>query len=180
MAYWFWVFMLYSFVGFVLEVLFARAIHNQKRDRKCLYFLPLCPVYGLGAMLILLLPAGVRANPLLLFLLGGIAATLAEFLMGLFYEYAAGVRFWDYSHLPLNVGGKVCLLFTALWGLLALGLWHGVHPPVARFIALIPGWLTLPAVAFFLLDAGITLHILRREGHTDALKWYAQAPVRSH
>ena len=50
MARWFWYFMLYSFLGFVLEVLFARAIRNPKRDRKCFYFLPLCPVYGLGAV----------------------------------------------------------------------------------------------------------------------------------
>ena len=44
MAEWFWYFVLYSFVGFVLEVLFARATGNPKRDRKCHLFLPLCPV----------------------------------------------------------------------------------------------------------------------------------------
>ncbi len=178
MANWFWTFVLYSFIGFVLEVLFARVIHNPKRDRKCLYFLPLCPVYGLGAVLILLLPTSVRANPLLLFLFGGLAATAAEFFMGLFYEYVAKVRFWDYSHLPLNVGGQVCLLFTAAWGLLSLGLVYGVQPQIARLIPLIPSWLTLPAVLFLGLDVGFTLYVLRRERHTDALKWYARKKKR--
>ena len=46
---WLWYFIIYSFCGFLLEVAFARAIRHPKRDRKCLIFLPLCPVYGLGA-----------------------------------------------------------------------------------------------------------------------------------
>ena len=94
-----------SFVGFVLEVLFARATGNPKRDRKCHLFLPLCPVYGLGAVLILLLPPAVLANPLLLFLCGSLVATAAEYAMAVVYHYAAGVDFWDYSHLPLQLGG---------------------------------------------------------------------------
>ena len=57
MAAWFWYFVLYSFLGFLVEVVFARITHNPKRDRKCLYFLPLCPVYGLGVLLMLALPA---------------------------------------------------------------------------------------------------------------------------
>lgn len=178
MAAWFWYFVLYSFIGFVLEVLFARIIRNPKKDRKCFYFLPLCPMYGLGALLILWLPASVRASPLPLFLLGGLAATAAEFLTGVFYEKTAGVRFWDYSDLPLNIGGQVCLLFTAIWGLLSLVLVYGVHPQISGLVRLIPGWLTLPAVLFLILDAGFTLYVLRRDKHTDALKWYAR-PVRA-
>ena len=67
MILWFWYFVIYSFLGFLTEVAFARLTRNPKRDRKCRYFLPLCPVYGLGAIAILLLPEPVRQNPLLLF-----------------------------------------------------------------------------------------------------------------
>lgn len=172
MAKWFWFFIVYSFIGFVLEVLFARVIHNPKKDRKCLYFLPLCPMYGLGALFILWLPTGVKASPLLLFLFGGMAATAAEFLTGVFYEKVAKVRFWDYGHLPLNIGGQVCLLFTAMWGLLAMALVYGIHPLVINFASLIPYWLTLPAVLFLALDFGFTLFVLRRDKHTDVLMWY--------
>lgn len=135
----FWTFIIYSFIGFVLEVLFALATGNPKRDRKCLYLLPICPVYGLGVLFILVLPAPVQENPFFLFLLGGLAATAAELLMGLFYEKLAGVRFWDYRHLPFQVGGKVCLLFTGIWGLLSLGLVYFAHPLLAGIISSIPG-----------------------------------------
>ena len=145
---------------------------QSKKDRKCLYFLPLCPVYGFGAVLILLLPPAVRQNPWLLFPCAALTATAAEYLLGLFYERVAKVQFWDYSHLPLNVGGKVCLLFTAMWGALAMGLVYWVHPWVALLVSRIPGWLTLPAVLFLGLDIFFTLYVLRRERSTDALLWY--------
>ena len=89
MAEWFWYFVLYSFVGFVLEVLFARVTGNPKRDRKCHLFLPLCPVYGLGAVLILLLPPAVLQSPAAVFL-RRTGATAAEYVMAVVYHYAAG------------------------------------------------------------------------------------------
>ena len=66
MARWFWYFLVYSFLGFCLEVLFARVTGAEKRDRKCFLLAPLCPVYGAGALTILALPPFVRSRPLLL------------------------------------------------------------------------------------------------------------------
>ncbi|MEQ2444236.1 putative ABC transporter permease [Pseudoflavonifractor sp. CLA-AP-H29] len=172
MAKWFWYFVLYSFVGFVLEVLFARATGNPKRDRKCHLFLPLCPVYGLGAVLILLLPPAVLANPLLLFLCGSLVATAAEYAMAVVYHYAAGVDFWDYSHLPLQLGGRVCLLFSGLWGLLALGLMSLIQPWASVLLPTIPLWATLAAAVLVAADAVLTFYVLRRERSTEALRWY--------
>lgn len=92
--------------------------------------LPLCPVYGVGALLIVHLPSAVQARPVLLFLCGALAATAVEYGMDFFYEKVLGVRFWDYSALPWNLNGRVCLLFSAAWGLLSLGLTVWVHPAV--------------------------------------------------
>ena len=122
---WFWYFFIYSLFGFVLEVLFARVTHAGKLDRKCFLLLPLCPVYGLGALAILAAAPLLKPFPILMAVVGGGAATAVEYLVGLFYERALGVSFWDYSHLPLNVGGKVCLPFTAAWSVLSLGLVYG-------------------------------------------------------
>lgn len=179
MAQWLWYFLIYSFLGFLLEVLFARAIRNPKRDRKCQYFLPLCPVYGLGMLLILALPAGILARPLLLCLCAALLATAAEYLTALFYEKAAGVSFWDYSHLPWHLQGRVCLLFSAVWGVLALAVVYWVHPLVARLAAAIPEAWAVPALLFLLLDTGFTLYVLRREGSTEALRWYLHTGRRA-
>ena len=135
---WFWYFVIYSFLGFCLEVLFARVTQQSKRDRKCFLFLPLCPVYGLGALWILALPAPVRDHPILLFLGSALAATGAEYAMSLFYERLTGVHFWDYRHLPFHLHGRVCLLFSVFWGILGVGAIHVLHPAVIRFTAQLP------------------------------------------
>lgn len=176
MAAWFWYFVLYSFLGFLVEVVFARITHNPKRDRKCLYFLPLCPVYGLGVLLMLALPAA-RSNPWLLFLWAALSATGAEYLMDLFYDRVLGVSFWDYSHLPLNLHGRVCLLFSFFWGILGLIAVRLVHPLVVELVSHIPQAVTLPAALFLALDIGFSVFVLRRDGTTDALMWYRRLPA---
>lgn len=174
--HWFWYFLIYSFFGFVLEVLFARAIRSEKPDRKCFLLLPLCPVYGLGALGILAAAAPLSRWPLLVALAGGAAATAAEYFMGVFYERALGVAFWDYSDLPLNVDGKVCLPFSAAWGVLALALVYLVHPAVTRLVSAIPAVLVPAAAVMLLADSAASVYLLKSTGTTESLKWYAPGP----
>ncbi|MCI8422594.1 MAG: putative ABC transporter permease [Lawsonibacter sp.] len=171
---WFWCFALYSLAGFGLEELFGW-LTGGRMDRKCLRVLPLCPVYGLGACGILLLPGWVTARPLLLFLLGGLTATAVEYCMALWYEEGLGVSFWDYRGLPGSVQGRVCLPFSLVWSVLALGLVYGVHPWLSPWLEAIPGpvsWCALAAVAADILLSGV---LLRRTGDRDALRWRSRS-----
>lgn len=177
MAALFWYFIIYSFLGFLLEVAFAGVTRNPKRDRKCFYFLPLCPVYGLGALLILAPAPLLWDRPLLLALWSALAATAAEYLMSLLYERVFLTSFWDYSHLPFNVGGRVCLVFSLCWCGLGLAVVYGLQPVVRAAAGAIPGWLTLPTALFLGLDTVFTFLVLRRTGSTEALKWYRRGAV---
>lgn len=170
----FWQFLLYSCLGFLLEVVFARLTRSPKQDRKCMLLLPLCPVYGLGSLAITHLPAAIQSRPALLFLLGALTATAVEYAMDWFYERVLGVRFWDYSSLLWNLNGRVCLLFSGFWGVLALGLVTWVHPVAVRLISRIPSGWFLPALLSFLTDAILSAWVLRTTGTTDALRWYAR------
>ena len=136
---WFWYFLIYSFLGFLVEVAYVRLVGGVKRDRKCRLVLPICPVYGLGALAILLLPPLVRDSLPLLFPAAALVCTAVEYVTGLFYEKVFRVSFWDYSHLPLNLGGRVCLLFALFWGVLALLVLHVIHPAAARLGAIAAG-----------------------------------------
>ena len=172
----FWRYLFYGFFGFLLEVALARATHNPKQDRKCHLLLPVCPVYGAGALLIIALPAAVKARPLLLFLAGAGAATAVEWAFALFYERFAA-PFWDYRSLPLNLKGRVCLLFSLIWGGLSLPMVYWVEPLLARAIGAIPPQLILPTLAFYLGDAILSLALLR-QGGTEALRWPRLFPRR--
>ena len=167
----FWYFFLYSFLGFLVEVTYVRLRREAKRDRKCRLILPVCPVYGLGALAILLLPQGVQQNPLLLFPAAALACTGVEYAAGLFYEKVFRVSFWSYAHLPLNLNGRVCPLFSLFWGGLAVLVLRVIHPWTALLVACIPPWLFLPAVLLWAADTILTALLLRRTGSTDALRW---------
>jgi len=169
---WFRYFVVYSFLGFLLEVAFARVTRAAKQDRKCFLFLPLCPVYGLGALAILSLPQTVRDEPLLLVLWGGLAATAAEYAMAVVYEKGLGVSFWDYSKLAGNRQGRVCPAFSLIWGVLAGALVYWVHPVVNGLADRIPPALTLPAAVLVAADGICTAVLLRRTRSTDSLRWY--------
>lgn len=169
---WLWYFIIYSFCGFLLEVAFARAIRHPKRDRKCLLLLPLCPVYGLGACLILWLAPRVH-SPLWVAVAGGLAATGAELAMGAFYRFVLGVEFWNYQGMPGSLGGLVCPVFSGCWALLALILVYAVHPPIAALTARIPAWLGPPALILLACDLAVSCAALRRTGGTGVLRWYA-------
>lgn len=168
----FWYFLIYSFLGFLLEVVFARVIRSPKRDRKCFLLLPLCPVYGLGALGILAAGEALGRWPLLVALAGSGVATAAEYAMGVLYQRVLGVEFWNYSGLPLNVGGKVCLPFSVAWGVLSLGLVYVIHPLAAALVERIPAGLTPAVLIFLLTDGAVTCWLLRTTGSTDSLRWY--------
>lgn len=166
-----WYFILYSFLGFLLEVGYARCT-GGRRDRKRTLLLPLCPVYGLGALAVLALPETVLVRPLLLMVLGGAAATGVEYLTALFYETVLGVSFWDYRELRWNLHGRVCLSFSLAWAALLPAAVYWVHPVAAGWVKAVPAPVTAAAALAVGIDLLVSGLLLRRTGTRDCLQWY--------
>lgn len=164
--------LLYSFLGCLLELLYARLCGQGGQGRKCLLFLPLCPVYGLGAAAILHLPAPLLGHPLGVFAAGGLTATLVELAVGLFYRWTVGVRFWDYRQQPGNLGGYICPRFTLFWGGLAWLLVYGLDPLLSPLLALAPPWLIWLLFLVAGADGILSLALLHDTGSAESLRWY--------
>lgn len=167
-----WIFLTYSFLGFLLELGYAKVTRSRKPDRKCLLVLPLCPVYGLAALCILALPGPIVRNPILLFLFGGAVAAAVEYAVGFFTRYALGVDFWDYSDIKGNVQGLICPLFAVFWGILAVLGRNFLHPVLLPLLAGLPGWLGALAAAALAVDFVASNLLLRRRRDTACLRWY--------
>ncbi len=170
MALWLWQFWTYSFLGFLLEKAFAAATGSARRARRCFLLLPLCPVYGLGALAVLALPPALTDSFWGLAVWGGLAATAVEYAVHWGYEAAFGVRFWDYGQVWGNLRGRVCVPFSLAWGvLLAAGL-----PPVqgwlAPRLAAIPPQLTYAALLLFTADALLSARLLYRTGEAESVR----------
>ena len=165
----FWYFCIYSFLGYLLEKAFAKATRAEFQGRKCFVALPLCPVYGLGMLAVLALPEA-WAQGWRLVLTGGLAATAVEYAVHWGYERFLHVRFWDYSRVPGNLKGRVCLPFTAAWGGLVWLAVRWVQPVVERLAARVPPEVTFLCLLALAADAVCSAWLLRGTGRVEILQ----------
>jgi len=124
-------FAVYSFTGWIIEVIY-RSFTRKKFINPGFLFGPFVPVYGIGAIFIILLQKFI--SPLSVinqFVIYTIILTIIEFITGEIFGYFFKLKLWDYSDMRINIKGKVSLLFSLGWGTLAIGVSHFLHPVVS-------------------------------------------------
>ena len=132
-----WFFLVYSFLGWLLETSLAAAKKRRLLNRGFLSA-PFSPVYGLGAVLFALFLPELRDDPFFLFLLGAIIATGLELATGILLEKIFGQKWWDYSQERFQFEGHICLKYSLLWGLLALLCVFAGNPLLTALVGLLP------------------------------------------
>lgn len=166
-----WFFLIYSCIGWVIEVCYQAVTKANIVNRGFLNG-PVCPVYGFGALCLLLLLSVLdmgeaeEINPLAVFLVGAVITTAVELFAGWILDRLFQARWWDYSQKPFNLHGYICLEFSLIWGFSVAFAAKAVHPFVSRFSAgLIPeeyGWPILLVIYLaYLADFIVTVAILR-------------------
>ena len=127
-------FVLYSFIGLILETMFGLLVEGVVESRKNFLYGPFSCIYGVGGVLMLLTLSRFSKNRYTIFLGGAIVGTLLEYCISLFGELIYGVKWWDYSYLPFNINGRVCLIFSLMWGLLGVYFVSHFQPKVDKFL----------------------------------------------
>lgn len=135
----FWLFLMASFLGDMIEVAFWLVTRGELVSRSSLVYGPFSLVWGLGAVLLTLVFYRLQdQGNVQIFLLGTALGGVYEYICSWFQEWAFGVCFWDYSHLPFNLNGRINLVFCLFWGAVAV-LWvRMIYPGLCRLIAAIP------------------------------------------
>lgn len=128
---WLFIFYTYCFFGWCFETVVVSVEQRHFVNRGFLRG-PVLPLYGTGAVLILMIALPVRGNIPLLFLLGMIFPTILEYCTGWAMETLFKMKYWDYSTHRFNFQGRICLLSTVAWGFLSVALIKFFHPPVER------------------------------------------------
>lgn len=158
-------FLTYAFLGWCAEVAFAAMKSGSFVNRGFLNG-PYCPIYGFGALLVILCLTPLQHNLAALFLGSCAITTLLEYLTGAALEKLFHTRWWDYSDMPFNIHGHVCLLFSVLWGLACTFVMRIIQPMIAHLYALTPFPLMLSIVitlsAVMLADAIVTVLAVRK------------------
>lgn len=137
-----WLFFLYSFIGWCVEVCYA-AVHKRQFINRGFVNGPSCPIYGFGSVLFAIFLPELTENPVFLFLGGLILATLLEYATGMLMEKIFRKKLWDYSGVKYNLSGYVCARCSLLWGALALLTMLVLNPLLLHIVNRIPDLPTL-------------------------------------
>lgn len=155
-----WYFLIYAFIGWCAEVCFAAAKHGTFVNRGFLNG-PVCPIYGFGVVIVVAALTPLKNNILLLFVGSVLLTSALEWLTGFVLEKIFHQKWWDYSDMPFNLNGYVCLLFSLIWGFACLLVMDIFHPMVVKLVRLIPLWLGIillsVLLALFVTDAVLTV-----------------------
>lgn len=141
-------FFVYSFLGWCTEVAFAACKEHRFVNRGFLNG-PFCPIYGFGVSLVIVFLTSYRSNLVFLYIASVILVTLLEGLTGWAMDKIFHNKWWDYSDMPLNIGGYVCLIFSLIWGAACVAIMNLIHPLIHKGLTFLPH--TLGIVLIILL-----------------------------
>ena len=135
----FWIFFIGCFGGVVIEMLFCLITRGHLENRVGLIWGPFNLVYGLGALALSFFLYKYRNRSRIYSFFGGfIVGSVIEYLCSFFQELVFGSTSWDYSNMPFNLNGRICLLYSIFWGILGI-LWiKEIYPRMAVWILKIP------------------------------------------
>lgn len=122
-------FFLYAIIGWMCEVVYC-SIPEKKFINRGFLNGPYCPIYGVGALIIITFLMPYISDPILVFFIGVILTSTLEYVTSWGMEKLFHAKWWDYSDHKFNINGRVCLLNSILFGLLCVVLMYIVHPIV--------------------------------------------------
>lgn len=165
-----WYFLIYSFGGWAVEVIFHAVTLGKVINRGFLNG-PVCPVYGFGvlsvfAMINTIQSGGRQMSDVMLFIFGIVLATAVELIAGWLLDVCFHARWWDYSDKPLNFHGYICMEFSLLWGMAIVLVVKVFQKYVENTTALHAsstiGWIILAVLyALYLADLIVTVAVIR-------------------
>jgi len=153
-------FIIYSFLGWFMESVFV-SVSNGKWINRGFISGPFCPIYGTGAVLVIVLLAPLQDNRMGLFLGGIVIATVVEYLISYLLEIIFHATWWDYSKMRFNIKGRICLIRSLEWGALTVIMIHVIQPRIQHFVEWIPRtlgeFLGVLLLGYLITDTSVTV-----------------------
>lgn len=131
--HWITFFYIYCFFGWVFESAYVSLKSKHYVNRGFLR-LPMLPLYGTGAVMMLWVSLPLGDHLILVYLAGVVAATVLEYVTGFMMERLFKMKYWDYSNQRFQIRGYICLSSSVAWGFLTIFLTDVIHQPIARFV----------------------------------------------
>ena len=127
-------FIIYSVAGFLIETIFALINYNVLESRQSFLYGPFCSIYGVGATFMIIGLQKFKKSHNMLFIGGFLIGSIVEYSVSFLGEMILHVKWWDYSGLPFNINGRICVAFSFFWGILAIYLMGSFNPKIDKLI----------------------------------------------
>lgn len=152
---WLFFFYTYCFLGWCFESTYV-SLKSRKVVNRGFMRGPFLPLYGSGAIMMLVVSMPFRDNVFLTYIAGVIGATALEYVTGVAMEALFKVRYWDYSSKPFNFQGHICLSSSIAWGFFTILMTRVIHRPIEQMVLSIPGralaWVTTVLTIYIVAD----------------------------
>ena len=160
----FLLFLCYSIIGWMIECLCVTYLEKRIVLDRGFLLGPYCPIYGCGGVLAYLLLTRYQEDPITLFILAAVGASVLEYVTSYFMEKIFKARWWDYSDRRFNLEGRVCLGNTVLFGALGLIFIYILNPYIIEVLKSIPNnvlfIISLISLCIFVTDTILTFVIM--------------------
>lgn len=131
--YYFWIFYITSILGFVLETIWCFIRNKKIESRKGLIYEPMIPIYGMsGTLIVLIVNIFQLSSDYEIFFIGMIISTVVEFLSSFLQEKIFATKSWDYKTFPFNLNGRVNLMYSLIFGFVAVLAYNVILIPIAN------------------------------------------------
>ena len=164
----------YAVFGWIYESTYCTIMERRWQNRGFLYG-PLCPIYGFGFIGLMatwqsVLDQGLVVAPWQVFVACALGSIVLEYVTSWGLEQLFHARWWDYSNMPLNINGRVCLPATILFGLMGLLVVYVLFEPTLAITNQLPAVaievLALVLVALVSADTTLTATALTQFADT--------------
>lgn len=136
-SYLFLIFLIYSFLGYICEIICSSIVQKKLVNRGFLCG-PYCPIYGVGSLFILFALLRFKKDPVIVFVLGAIITSSLEYFTSFILEKIFHNKWWDYADQKCNINGRICLQNTLLFGLGSLVIIYMAEPVIEKMLNSLP------------------------------------------
>lgn len=161
--YYFILFIIYSFIGWSMEVI-TKLIEKKKFINRGFLIGPICPIYGCGCLLLIITLSKYRNNIFVLFGMAILICSVLEYLTSYIMEKLFNARWWDYSTKRFNLNGRICASTMIPFGILGSLVVYIINPIITKLIYLIPTntlkIISITLIIIFISDLIISITIM--------------------
>lgn len=162
---WFLLFILYSCMGWIIEVIKVK-IDDKKWINRGFLIGPYCPIYGISALIMANYLSSYKDNIVTVFILALFVCSVIEYLVSFIMEKLFKTRWWDYSENKFNLEGRICLENCVYFGILGVILVYFINPSLIRIINnMNVGYLKIIStitLIYFLFDVFLSFFIINK------------------